>query len=82
MNNIIEFPKIDENTIMCDICKIRTAKWLCDFETGYIFDAPNERGIKTPIQKSTCSRLLCDKCTHKINKKDYCPQCYKKLNEE
>lgn len=82
MNNILEFPKFDENTIKCRICRIRPAKFLCDYETGIIFDAPNKKGIKTPAQKSHCSIAMCEKCTKKVNKKDYCPEHYEQLKLE
>ena len=34
MNKIIEFPRKDENTIMCRECRIRPATRLCDYEDG------------------------------------------------
>lgn len=82
MNNILEFPKYDKNTIICRICRIRPAKVCCDYEVGVIFDALNEKGIKVPIQKSYCSIALCEKCTKKVNHKDYCPEHYEKLKSE
>ncbi len=82
MNNVIEFPKKDADTIMCRECKIRPATRLCDYEDGLIFDAPDENGIKRPIQKSLCSKALCDKCTHKLNKKDYCTEHWNLIKEE
>lgn len=82
MDNLVEFPKIDEHTIRCSVCKIRPAKFLCDYEDGLIFDALNEKGIKVPVQKGYCSMPLCDKCTHKVNRKDYCPVHFEDLKKE
>lgn len=82
MNKIIEFPKKDENTIMCRECKIRPATRLCDYEDGLLFDALDQNGIKKAVQKSLCSKPLCDKCTHKLNKKDYCSDHWKLIKEE
>lgn len=89
MNNIINFPseKIifhedNENTVWCRECKIRPATILCDYEDGLLFDAPDENGIKKPIQRSQCSKPLCNKCTHKLNKKDYCTEHWDLIKEE
>ena len=82
MNNIIEFPIKDENTILCRECKIRVATRLCDFEDGLLFDALDNNGIKRAVQKSHCSKALCDKCTHKLNKKDYCSAHWKEIKHE
>jgi len=74
MSNTIEFPEIKKGQYRCAICRIRPAKWLCDYENGLLFDAPSESGHKLQIQKGYCSATLCDKCTTKINGKDYCPK--------
>ena len=46
-------------------------------EDGLYFDLG---GI--PVQKSQCSKPLCDKCTHKLNKKDYCSEHWNLIKEE
>ena len=80
MNNVIEFPSGE--TILCRECKIRLATRLCDYYDGFIFDAPDENDIIRPVQKSQCSKPLCDKCTHKLNKKDYCSLHWNLIREE
>ena len=82
MNNIIQFPKKDKDTIMCRECRIRPATRLCDYEDGLLFDAPDKNGIKKAVQKSQCSTPLCDKCTHKLNRKDYCTRHWEKIKKE
>lgn len=57
------------------------AKWLCDAYVGVIFDAPNEKGIKTPIQRSQCSIPMCDKCTFKFNGYDFCKEHSKEIRK-
>lgn len=74
MENIIEFPTAEESRYRCVVCGIRPATRLCDYENGKLFDAPSDNGRIMPIQKSYCSATLCDKCTTKINGKDYCPK--------
>lgn len=82
MTEFIEFPKKNENTIMCRECRIRPATRLCDYEDGLLFDALDKNGIKKAVQKSLCSEQLCDKCTHKLNKKDYCSNHWNLIKEE
>lgn len=77
MDKVLKFPIRDQNTIMCRECKIRPATRLCDYEDGLYFDLG---GI--PVQKSQCSKPLCDKCTHKLNKKDYCSEHWNLIKEE
>lgn len=81
-DKVIQFPKKDENTIMCRECRIRPATRLCDYDVGLIFDAPDENGIKKVVQRSYCSMALCDKCTHKLNKKDYCTNHWEQIKKE
>lgn len=73
MGEVTEFPKLEKGEYRCVVCGIRKATRLCDFENGLLFDAPSDSGHKVPIQKAYCSATLCDKCTTKINGKDYCP---------
>lgn len=89
LNNIIDFPrekiifhKDNENIVWCRECRIRPATRLCDYEDGLWFDALDENGIKKPVRKSQCSKALCDKCTHKLNKKDYCTEHWNLIKEE
>ena len=81
-NKVVNFPKRDENTIMCRECRIRPATRLCDYEDGILFDAPDKNGIKKAVQKSLCSKALCDKCAHKLNKKDYCSKHWEEIKIE
>ena len=37
---------------------------------------------KGVMKQSTCDKYLCDKCTHKINYKDYCKKHYEMIKEE
>ena len=62
----------------CFYCQ-RKATRLCDAYTGIIFDAPNERGIKTPIQSSQCSIPMCDECTTRYGDLDFCKEHKKEL---
>ena len=73
MNSVLEFPKMDKDTIKCVFCGIRPATRLWDYETGLLFDALDDNGHFKPIQKCRCSATMCDKCSTKINGKDYCP---------
>ena len=89
MNNIISFPSKktifhndNENTVWCRECKTRPATRLCDYEDGLLFDAKAENGIKKPIQRSYCSKPLCDECTHKLNQKDYCTEHWNLIKKE
>lgn len=82
MDKVIQFPKKGENTIICRECRIRPATRLCDYEVGIIFDAPDNNGRKIPVQRSFCSMALCDKCTHKLNKKDYCSNHWEQIKNE
>ena len=53
---------------ICMQCGKRKAKYLCDYITGKTFDLHG----KGQIKKSTCDKYLCEKCTNKLNKRDYC----------
>lgn len=37
---------------------------------------------KGKIETSTCDKLLCEKCTNKLNNRDYCKEHIKELKEE
>ena len=63
---------------ICMECGKRKAKYLCDYITGKSFDLYG----KGKIQTSTCDKLLCEKCTNKLNKKDYCKEHIKELKRE
>ena len=77
-----EFPNynlpLEERCIYCG----RKATRLCDAEVGIIFDVPNEKGIKTPIQKSLCSTPMCDKCTFRFGDLDFCKEHKKELKQK
>ena len=62
----------------CMECGKRKAKYLCDYITGKSFDLYGKGKIET----STCDKLLCEKCTNKLNSKDYCKEHIKQLKEE
>ena len=63
---------------ICMECGKRKAKYLCDYITGKSFDLYGKGRIET----STCDKYLCEKCTNKLNKKDYCKKHIKLLKEE
>ena len=63
---------------ICMECGKRKAKYLCDYITGKSFDLYGKGKIET----STCDKLLCEKCTNKLNGKDYCKEHIKQLKEE
>ena len=50
----------------------RKATRLCDADGGIAFDMLNDKGIKTPIQRTTCSIPMCDKCTTRFGELDFC----------
>ena len=63
---------------ICMECGKRKAKYLCDYITGKTFDLYG----KGQIKESTCDKLLCEKCTNKLNKRDYCKEHFEDLEEE
>jgi len=63
---------------ICMECGKRKAKYLCDYITGKSFDLYG----KGKIEPSTCDKYLCEKCTNKLNGKDYCKEHIKQLKEE
>ena len=63
---------------ICMECEKRKAKYLCDYITGKTFDLYG----KGQIKESTCDKYLCEKCTNKLNKRDYCKKHIKQLKEE
>lgn len=63
---------------ICIECGKRKAKYLCDYITGKTFDLYG----KGKIEPSTCDKYLCEKCTNKLNGKDYCKEHIKQLKEE
>ena len=63
---------------ICFECGKRKAKFQCDFLTGKTFDLYG-KGV---IKESTCDVYLCDKCTNKLNQKDYCKKHYEDLKKE
>ncbi len=63
---------------ICMECGKRKAKYLCDYITGKSFDLYGKGKIET----LTCDKLLCEKCTNKLNSKDYCKEHIKQLREE
>lgn len=63
---------------ICMECGKRKAKYLCDYITGKTFDLYG----KGKIEPSTCDKYLCEKCTNKLNGKDYCKEHIKQLKEE
>ena len=63
---------------ICMECGRRKGKYLCDYITGQSFDLYG----KGQIKESTCDKYLCEKCTNKLNKRDYCKEHIKKLKEE
>lgn len=80
---IIEFPKD-----VCEVCKKRPVKWLCDRVIGehrYVGHPPKINGIidgSIPISRLiTCDIKLCDKCVTHIDGMDICPSCLKKIKE-
>ena len=56
----------------------RKAKYLCDYITGKSFDLYG----KGKIEMSNCDKMLCEKCTNKLNGRDYCKEHIKQLKEE
>lgn len=63
---------------ICFECGKRKAKYLCDYVEGKSFDLHGEDVIK----ESTCDKYLCEKCTNKLNKRDYCKEHYEALKKE
>ncbi len=63
---------------ICMECGKRKAKYLCDYITGKTFDLHG----KGQIKQSTCDKYLCEKCTNKLNGRDYCKEHIKELKEE
>ena len=63
---------------ICMQCGKRKAKYLCDYITGKTFDLHG----KGQIKKSTCDKYLCEKCTNKLNQRDYCREHIKQLKKE
>lgn len=63
---------------ICMECGKRKAKYLCDYITGKSFDLYG----KGQITESTCDKYLCEKCTNKLNKRDYCKKHIKQLKEQ
>lgn len=70
---ITELPKI-----VCEECRKREATLLCDFVVGKYFDL---EGLGR-ITKATCDKKLCEKCTRKINTRDYCKNHFQELKKE
>lgn len=64
----------------CFYCQ-RKATRLCDADSGLIFDAPNEKGIKTPVQMSQCDIPMCDECTTRHGEIDFCKRHKEQLKE-
>ena len=62
----------------CWYCQ-RKATRLCDATSGLLFDAPNEKGIKTPVQRSTCDIPMCDDCTTRFGELDFCKRHIEEL---
>lgn len=63
---------------ICMECGKRKAKYLCDYITGKSIDLYG----KGRVEPSTCDKLLCEKCTNKLNGMDYCKKHIKQLREE
>ncbi len=63
---------------ICFECGKRKAKFQCDYLTGKTFDLYG-KGV---IKESTCDAYLCEKCTNKLNKRDYCKKHYEELKKE
>ncbi len=63
---------------ICSECGKRKAKYQCDYITGKTIDLYG----KGKIQQSTCDAYLCEKCTNKLNKRDYCKKHYEELKKE
>ena len=63
---------------ICMECGKRKAKYLCDYITGKSFDLYG----KGKIEPSTCDKYLCEKCTNKLNRRDYCKNHIKEVKKE
>lgn len=63
---------------ICMECGKRKAKYLCDYIVGKTFDLYGKGKIVT----STCDKYLCEKCTNKLNERDYCKEHIKLLKKE
>ena len=63
---------------ICEECGKRKAKYLCDYIDGKTFDLWG-RG---KIEQSTCDKYLCEKCTNKLNERDYCSKHIQDLKIE
>ena len=63
---------------LCFECGKRKAKFQCDYITGKTFDLYG----KGKIEQSMCSNYLCEKCTNKLNERDYCKKHYEELKKE
>ena len=78
----LDVPVLDRNRQrklgLCFECGKRKAKYVCDYITGKSFDFYGEGTIKI----STCDKYLCEKCTNKLNKRDYCKEHYEALKKE
>lgn len=82
MDEELDIPVKDRNMQLelgiCMECGKRKAKYLCDYITGQSFNLYGKGSIK----ESTCDKLLCEKCTNKLNERDYCKEHIKELKEE
>lgn len=83
MEKIIELSKE-----ICEVCKKRPAKWLCDRVKGEFRHAghpPKVNGIidfsKPMSGLITCDTKLCNKCVKHIDGMDICPSCLKMIKE-
>ena len=63
---------------ICMECGKRKAKYLCDYIVGKTYDLYGKGSIET----STCDKYLCEKCTNKLNGRDYCINHIKELKKE
>lgn len=63
---------------LCMECGKRKAKYLCDYIIGKSFDLYGKGVCKT----ATCDKYLCEKCTSKVNHRDYCKEHIKYIRKE
>lgn len=77
----LDIPIKNKNTQIelgiCMECGKRKAKYLCDFVIGKSFDLYG-KGV---CKNSTCDKYLCEKCTNKVNNRDYCKEHIKLLKK-